>query len=192
MIDYCSSIQLNPINIPINKIEKGHESCVNLGNFEIDCANAWVLMKSLSSPQIILNSIEITIDTLRYLDVESCLTLAKFLKRQKINVLTSQQVLNTNQIYQTYIASVQYTESNRVLIQYILAVDGLKPDDNATRDKQQKYFVQVFTIPVKTSINVVCTHAKLLNKDGTLAGFELVESQSKELKLIPMNCITVI
>ena len=37
-----------------------------------------------------------------------------------------------------------------------------------------------------------CTYAKLLNKDGTRAGFKLVESQSKELKLIPIDCITVI
>ena len=47
-------------------------------------------------------------------------------------------------------ALLRYTESNR--IQYILAVDRLKPSDNATRDKQPKFFRQVFAMPVKASV----------------------------------------
>ena len=111
----------------------------------------------------------------------------------------------------SYIALVRYIESNR--IQYILAVDGLKPGDvlNATRDKQPKFFRPGFAmplkyIPVKASICCIeCrpgggaqmirsagTYAKLLNKDGTRKGFALVELQSKELKLIPMDCMAVL
>ena len=85
--------------IPISKlvprlpaISKGKVLQVNFGDFIMDKQSIGTIIQGLSSPLSKLNTIRITIGSIKNLDIESCHTLGAFLKRKNINVIISQTV----------------------------------------------------------------------------------------------------
>ena len=73
-------------------IEKGKVTQVNFGDFIMDKQSIGTIIHGLSSPLSKLNTMRITIGSIKNLDTESCRTLGAFLKRKNIKVIISQTV----------------------------------------------------------------------------------------------------
>ena len=82
-------------------IETGIVKHVNYGNFSFDKQSIGSVMEGLSSNTCKIQSLRISIHTLKLLDFESCHTLATFLKRKKINVIIS-QTSDSQEIYKLF------------------------------------------------------------------------------------------
>lgn len=111
-----------------------------------------------------------------------------------------------------HIAFVRYPESGRV--QYVLAVDGLKPGDDVLAtagERPPKYFKPGYAMPLRHIPDkaVVCcvecepgngaqfvrsagTYAKILNKNGTRKGYALLQLCSQELRLFNLDCMATL
>ena len=82
-------------------VEKGYIKRVNFGDFPIDKQSIGSIIEGISSKTCQLESMRVSIATLKSLDFESCHSLGAFLYRKKINVSIS-QIVDSNEILKMF------------------------------------------------------------------------------------------